>query len=364
MRTAALLLLLAAAVGAGLLSQTDVRLRERLFGWAAPRAPLSLAVLGDSDSHSYQDRLSYRNEPGARGGVFHKTTLQWTEVIDRLRADQIDSGEWAVWGTRRVIAQAQNALGLSPGRLPRKEDFRFNLAMSGAVCGDLMNGLHRQAPPLVALMDQEPGRWRNGVVVIRLGGNPLARAVTLDKFARDPAAPEPTATLNMCVEDIRQAVALIKSRHAEVNIVLVGIFDNSHWAKYFNRWRSKVELANISSALDRYDEGMRAIAASFPRAAFFDDRAWFEARWGSRGPDGLPAYREVVIGKGFRVSNALGDHPSNACIADGHSGTVWNALWSQSLLVFLNTKFDLGLRPLTDAELVSVIDPEGSLGIR
>ncbi len=367
MRAVAPVLLALTAVGAialGLLSQTELQWHERVFGMAPSRAAVSLAVLGDSDSHAYQDGVSFREQTQARGGRYRKTTLQWTEILDRLRADQIDSGAWGIWGTWPTIARLQRYVGLEPGRAPRKEDFRFNFAVSGAGCGALMNGPARQAPALVALMDLEPQRWRHGVVVIRLGSNSLTHADALDAFARDPNAQLQIAAIDRCVEDIRQATALIRAHHAEVRIVLVGIFDNAHWAKYLDRWRSASQLANIARAMDRYDDGLRAIAATVPDVAFFDDRAWFASRWGSRGPDGQPAYRDVVIGRGFRVANALGDHPANACVADGHAGSVWNALWAQSLVTFMNERFALALTPLTEAELARVIDPEGAFGIR
>lgn len=368
-RTVAFILLataLAAALGWLLLTWlTEPLPIERLRGMPPVTRPLSLAVLGDSDSHAYQDRVSFPPGSSERGGAMRQYTLQWTEILDRVRGSSIDQGVWGEWGTRGVIARAQRAVGLLSGRIPRKEDFRYNFAISGAVCGGLMSGVRAQAPFLVRLMDLEPERWKQGVVLIRLGGNPLARAATLDKFARDPMDPASQATLDMCVEDIRQATQLVLARHPQTRIVLVGIFDNSHWARYHDRWHSPEQLRHIATALDRYDDALQAMARSDPRIAFFDDRAWFDQRWGRRDPvTGRPAYREVQIGKGLRVTNTLGDELNHSCIADGHAGTVWNALWAQSLVGLLNDRFALGIAPIGDAELHAVIDPDGRFGTR
>ena len=79
-------------------------------------------------------------------------TFQWTEFVARLRANQIDMGEWNRWGTLPRIAELLSALGLE-GRAPRKEDYRYNFAISGAECQELTEGRTRQAQRLVYLMD-------------------------------------------------------------------------------------------------------------------------------------------------------------------------------------------------------------------
>lgn len=366
-RLVLLALLLSAFAGllwVSLFLMSEPRPIERILGMPPAGKPLSMAVLGDSDSHSYQDRVFFPEGTSDRGGAMRKYTLQWTEVLERTRGASIDQGEWGEWGTRGLIARAQRLVGLPPGR-SRKQDFRYNFAISGAVCGGLMFDERAQARALVRLMDLEPQRWVNGVVVIRLGGNPLARAVTLDKFARDPHDPASSATLEMCVEDIRLAVRHIHATHPRTRVVLVGIFDNSHWGIYHDRWQSPSQLKNIASALDRYDEALRVLERTDPRVAFFDDRSWFDQRWGGRDPlTGRPAYREVAVGKALRVKNKLGDELDSACIADGHSGTVWNALWAQTLVEFLNARFGFAIKPIGDGELYEVIDPEGRFGIR
>lgn len=331
---------------------------------AGDRSNIPLGVLGDSDSHSYQDGISFADDETARGGALRKRTLQWTEILARLRGDALDPGPWGAWGTRRgSIARVQDLFGLT-SRFPRKEDYRYNFAISGAVCGDLMTGPRRQAPRLLALMEREPQRWRRGVVVIRIGTNSFGKVASLDQLARDPAAPDVAATIDACVTDIREAVALIRARHAQTRFVLVGIFDNAHWAKFFARWRSRAQLDNIAAGLSRFDDPLRGIAEADPGIAFFDDRAWFAQRWGSRGPDGRPAYRVLNFGRGFRVTNSLGDAPSNATLADGHAGTVWNALWAQSLVALMNERFAMDLSPLEERELVDLIDPDGSFAMR
>lgn len=44
----------------------------------SPTSTVALAVLGDSDSHSYQDSLSFPPGSADRGGAYRARTFQWT----------------------------------------------------------------------------------------------------------------------------------------------------------------------------------------------------------------------------------------------------------------------------------------------
>lgn len=322
---------------------------------ASTRIPLG--ILGDSDSHSFHDTLSFAATPKARGGRYRANTFNWPEVLDQLRGDQIDLGSWGIWGnSRERYAAIREAFGL-PARLPRKQDYRYNFAISGATCDQLMHGRYRQAPRLLALMDQEPEHWRNGVVLIRIGVNSFGTDQSLDRLAQVPQSPEVMTTMADCARNYQAAIDLISARHPTTRFVLVGIFDNSHWAKYLDKWHSPDALANIARGLDHFDQSLRKMAAADPEhRLFFDDRAWFAALWGSRAPDGQPAYREVVLDGSFSVRNRIGDAPQNATLQDGHAGTAWNGLWARSLVDELNRHFKLDIRPISEPEILQIID--------
>lgn len=313
---------------------------------------IPLAVLGDSDSHSYQDTISFPESTPLRGGTFRPITLQWTEVLARLRGERIDLGRWGMWGQPDLVPRAIALFGIKV-RKPRKRDYRFNFAVSGATCGDLLGGW-READSLLDVIHEDMDRWRQGIVVVRIGVNSFATAASLDKLARDPSAPDVIAMIDACVSDIRTTVARIHALQPHLRIVLVGIFDEAHWTKYLDRWQTAAEIANIDAGLDAFDDALRSIASHDPRIAFFDDRAWFQRLWGGRDAQGVPAYRALSIA-GMRVTNTSGDDPGNAVLADGHAGLVWNTLWAKALVELLNTEFDVGLEPLTDAEIAAFI---------
>jgi hypothetical protein len=322
---------------------------------AAAPAPLPFAVLGDSDSHSYHDDVWFGRDPSARGGRHRASTFQWTEVLAGLRPQHLDPGPRTLSGwTYRRVADAVEWFGF-PSRHPRKRDYEYNFAISGAVCEDLHEGHRRQLPRLLATMKSQPQRWADGIVLIRIGTNSFGKANMLDRLARDPQDAVATKVIDACVSHIARAVSTLRAAHPRTRVVLVGIFNNAHWARYHARWQSAREQANLESAMGRFDAGLRALAETDARAAFFDDQAWFRSLWGSRDADGKPAYRAVRFGA-WSVTNTAGDEPWNATLADGHAGTVWNSLWALALVDLMNRRFGLAVRPIDKQELVDFVE--------
>jgi hypothetical protein len=319
---------------------------------ASDPGKVMLGVLGDSDSAAYQDHVSFSPSGAQPGGVFHPITLQWPEVMARLRGPQVDLGGWAVWGVPRWASLARLRDGLKlPWRGPRHETHQNNLAWASG-CESLTEGPWRQAQRLVDVMDEQPQRWASGVVVIRSGVNSFGKEDDLAALAGNPDDPAVIGRMSACVEHYRAAVTLIHARHPGTRIVLVGIFNNAHWAPYLTKWTSAKEQANLDRGLDRFDDALRAMEQADPRLAVFDDRGWFALHWGQRDPEtGQPAYRSVRIGDVLSVSNTVGDHPENAVLANQHAGLVWNLLWSQHLTQLLRERLGVGIDPITDEEV-------------
>lgn len=325
---------------------------------------VGFGVLGDSDSHAYHDDLNFGANKAARGGALRQRTWQWTEILAHLRSDQLDPGPWGTWGTRfRRLSIVRDALGLD-GRFPAKQDYLYNQAYSGAVCDNLNSTQTDQVGRLLTAMQRQPGRWKDGVVLIRIGTNDFGTQESLEALSRNSAAPQPVALMDACVRQIRTSVERLRGAHPTLRIVLVGIFNNADWARFHAHWQSPQAMANIHEGLARFNHGLRMIAQGDARIAFFDDQAWFSALWGTRLASGKPVYKTVRFGAHFDVTNTGGDEPGHATLADGHAGTVWNALWAQSLVSLLNGHFGLAVPPLQTDELLNFIDPDGQLGIR
>ncbi len=206
-------------------------------------------------------------------------------------------------------------------------------------------------------MDTEPQAWRGGVVLIRIGVNDISSPDMLGELSRDPGSAHVTAVIEACLDEVGEAVALIRKQHPDTYILLVGVISDLDWSADFNKWQSAREVANINAGLDLYDRGLRKLAATDKHVAFLDDRAWFERLWGSRDGEGRPAYKTVHLAPGWNITNKSGDEPHNAVLADGHPGVVWNALWAQNLVTVLNAAFGLKIKLITDAELSEFLRP-------
>lgn len=312
-------------------------------------APLPIAVIGDSDSQGYQNRVWFPEGGRERGGKLRATTLQWTEVLARLRPDAVDLGPHAVFGWPRRLLRALDTVGFYGGR-PRTEDHLHNFAMSGASCLSFTSHAYRQAIRMVRLLDSDPGKWDRGIVVMRAGANDFGGTEQLDRLAANPADPALRSRIDACLDEYRAAISLVRARHPRTRMVIVGTSNNAHWEPNHGRWQSQADLSHIDQGLDRFDNGLRAMEAQDPNIVFFDDRAWFRRLWGDRDGSGRPAYRSIVLA-GLEVTNTTGDDPMHAVLADGHAGLVWNTLWAQALVATINTRFGPVLPPITEDEV-------------
>ncbi|WP_213954985.1 MULTISPECIES: SGNH/GDSL hydrolase family protein [unclassified Variovorax] len=318
---------------------------------------MPLAVIGDSGSHSYQDQITFPPGGGLRDAALRERTFQWTEVLARMRGSEIDLGPWVRWGRNGIAAWLRDEMGLGGGRAPRKEDYLYNFANTGAACknimGDRLGQRYRQVPRLVALMDREPERWRRGAVVINVGANDWNRL--LDLQASDPAAPELRATIDYCSGQIERAVDTILASHPDTRILVVGAASDADDPGTFDKYRSAAARDNIGKALKNFDDALRGIATRHPaRVAYVDFGTWFRRLWGERGPGGEPAYRTVAIGP-LQISNTAGDGPENAWLGDGHAGTAMNTLWAQHLVERLRELTGAQLTPISDEEVIEFL---------
>jgi len=330
---------------------------------------LALAVIGDSDSQGFQNIYDPKLPEVPRGGKYHDTSLQWTEVLAKLRGKQLDLGDWGVHGMSGRLARTIEWVGLAGAaesfgwevRAPIKRDHRYNFAYAGNGCADLFGGWSRQVPRLVRLMDAEPDRWRSGVVVIKIGGNDFSNDIAnLDRLAENPASPDVRRRMDYCLGEIRRAVTTIHQGHPQTRIVLGGVFNNAHWDKYLDHWHSATMLTNISTGLDYFDAALQRMVDADSRLAFFSDRKWFEALWGSRGSDGMPNYRALALSPTIKITNTSGDEPVNAGLADGHAGLVWNTKWAQALVVLVDERFGLQITPIADDEVLKFVQATGA----
>lgn len=347
----------AGALGVLLLAQWD----DGLAAWQTDKAPsgsVALAVVGDSNSQSFQDSVSFPPGSAERGGALRAHTFQWTEVLARLRGQELDSGPWVTWGRPGEVAWLRELIGLPGGRAPLKQDYLYNFANAGATCKNLMgeftDSRFRQVPRLVNLMDRDPDRWRNGVVIIRISTNDMNIGVT-DEASRNPDSPAVKRVVQNCLDDIGEAVALIHRHHPSTRIVLVGAFDYSNHAVNLEKWQSRTALDNIAKMADSFDDALQKMVAATPNTSFFSDRQWFRGFLGTRDADGKPAFRTLHIGPTLQVVHSLGDSPDHSMLADFHNGLVWNTVWAQAMAKHLHDVVKVPVTPISDEEVVRFI---------
>lgn len=315
---------------------------------------MRLAVIGNSDSHAYHDSIAFPPGTPLRGGARHAATFQWTEVLHALRGREIDQGPWGERGRSARGARILGMVGIAVRR-PRKQDFEYNVAYSGARCSDLA-GPQGQVAQLRRAIDADAAAWGGGVVLFRIGINDIGRREVLDEVARTGMTDAHRQLVRACTDAIIDAVRGFRGAHEQLHFVLVGIADNANWPPNFDAFRDAEALRRLDAMHDAYDDALRTFASTTPGVAFFDDRSWLRERWGSRDADGAPAYRPYPVA-GVPVALVQGDEAASAYVADGHANTMVNALWAQSLARFLVERFGAPLTPVTDDELAAFLRP-------
>lgn len=337
------------------------------FKGSEPVKPmLRLAVLGDSDSHAFHDSVALKaGTSEARGGEHQASTWQWTEILAQLRPDEIDQGPFAELGNGGAVAYVRRKV-LGTMLRQRKEDFWYNYAMSGAGCSALLDEQSGQVPALLKEIDRDPKVWKSlpTVVVIRIGINDLGTRNRLAEFAQAGAAEDGRAMANNCADAVASAVKMLKQRDPSLHIILVGILNNVDWPPIHEKYQDPESQARIAAVLDVYDQRLRKLASETDGVEFFDDRAFFRSHFGGRDANGKPAYKEVSLGGKRKVSVTQGDEPFHAVIGDGHAGTVWNGLWAAAIVERFNRLPGVHIRPISEAEIARIADPNDQFGLR
>jgi len=312
----------------------------------------SVAVIGDSDSHIYRDHvLGVR-----RGGEYHDTTLQWTEIWARLRDDEVDQGELGVWGTRGKIARIRSFLGLE-ARYIRKMDFRFNYAISGARCASIDRAYPYQAPSLISLMKRKSSWFQSGLVFVRIGINDFGQQSHLLKWSKTGLKGSASDIVNRCLDDIKKVVEDVLNLPTDSLVVLVDVSRDYNGPSFMAEELSSAEIDRMLSVLNLFESGLREIAASSDRVAYVDGGA----HWGDRFLGTL--HQEIALGGTTPVRNSVGNEPFNRTLLDGHATTVNNGLWLQSAIQQINEQFGTGFTPILNAEIADLVDSDGKFGI-
>jgi len=309
---------------------------------------MPVAILGDSDSHSYRDQVNGIE----RGGEFHLVTHNWPGIWVQLRGSEVFLGDCFRFGTRMQFARLLEWFGLST-RSPRKMDFEFNYSVSGLKCESLTSAWPFQGFWLLSEIDRDAEFWKRGLVIIRIGVNDLGQRDHLERWAQTGLDQYATERVAQCVNAISGITTRLLER-TSVKVAIVGIAHDYNWPDSFELWQFDPHILNISEVLGEFDERLAQLADESARVAFIDDIMWFRRRFGDRRTGDLRF--EFSLSDTIQIRNAQGDHPYNLILEDGHAGTVGNALWLASLVDGLNREFGLGLTSIRDEEIVGLID--------
>ena len=164
------------------------------------------------------------------------------------------------------------------------------------------------------------------------------------------------AELNTCAQTIEKVLLALREKSKSIDIYVVGIFDNTHWAPMISKWQDPIQLKKIRLVLNRFDNLLQGIVSQYPKTFFVDDRKWWSMYFGGRSETGKPEYRGYDLAGKLLVENKVGDHPKNLALNDGHGGTLFNALWANQLLTMFNQHSQLNIPLIADEEILSLFN--------
>ncbi|MFV1872008.1 MAG: hypothetical protein ACMZ64_01605 [Oleiphilus sp.] len=321
--------------------------------FAEPRQPSSaipIAVLGDSDSHSYRDKFDNK----ARGGEYHDVTFNWPALWDRFRSDEVNLGRFDEWGESYRLARIKYWLGL-PARAPKKLDFEYNYAVSGLRCESLLASWPYQAKWLIQRLQRSPEFWQKGIVIIRIGVNDLGSTEQLIRWSKTGLDEMASKTVSSCTKHISETIEAILTAHPTIKVTVMGMCRSCNLTDTYKVWPDIENIQNRDAVMSAYDQDLEGFASNQQRVLFIDDVQWLKQRYGDRYSETMSF--ETKLAEQVDIYSKAGDHPSNLILSDLHSGTVYNAFWLNNLIGQMNNGFDLRLTPINEKDVLSVIEP-------
>lgn len=325
--------------------QPELIVSHQRGGTVRPGVPV--AILGDSDSQGYR---------GTRhGGPYHDVTWNWTDIWDLRRANEVDLGAIDVWGTSYRMARLRALFGL-PARAPEKMDYDYNYAESGMGCESLWDEDPATARWLLARMQREPERWNRGLLVIRVGLASIGLPDSLEIWEHTGLDAQARARVDRCIDAIRTVVVRVR-KLGPTKIALIGVTRGYNRPKAVERWPEDMQVRRMEEVLGYYDAELQRIAATTEQVVFVDDIDWYRNYFGDRFTGNL---RSTFEFGGKVIHRALGDEPENWLLKDEHNGTICNGLWLNHLIAKLNSRFGYSFTPITEAELLQLIEVRGA----
>ena len=290
---------------------------QGLFLSSADAQPITIGVLGDSNSDEYR-------ADDNRGGAYASVTFNWVEILARTR--NVDFGPW---GTRAE---------------PRRSGYAYNWARSGARARDL-------GPQQTGLAQQV----RNGeveYVIVHIGTNDIHPDGNTYRniYNGTLSGAQLQNFLNNVTANIRSAVQEVAEAGAKV--LVTGVPDAAaspeHQAKYPDPARREV----VTNAINVINNALRADAERNPNIAYVDMAVFSQLVLQRLQPTG----HILVGGERIDLFNR-GNEPHHMRLDDesGHAGTVGNGLMANMLfLAPLNEAFGTNIPLLTDEEILCV----------
>lgn len=285
-------------------------------------------ILGDSGSDEYR-------ADDNRGGEYAKTTLNWMELLVLKRG--LNFGAWGTWGE------------------PRRTGYEYNWARSGATAESLIAaGQHTG-------LAQQVADGKVSHVLIWIGDNDFApwNGTYQEIYEGKLSSTELQAKINRIITDITTATDTILNA-GPAQVIIVTVADRGLAPQEQAIFSDPVKRQQVTETITQVNAGIKAMAQT-RNIGVVDSFQVLTSIMGKMDKNGT-----LNIG-GVSITIAeKGNEPHYMRLddSDGHPGTVISGLMANAILIEpFNSKYKLGIVPLSDKEILEAAGISPSFGV-
>ena len=285
-----------------------------------PACAGGVGVLGDSYSDEYRFYAPHR-----------EAARNWVEILHATRG--VDFGPYQ--------AESRDE--------PRNSGFAYNWARSGATSADMIaSGQHSG-------LAEQVRRGEVGMAVVMVGGNDFIAALR----ASDPRSALEGLS-GRVLANLRTAQEALLDASPGVRVAMATVADVRDLPEFRDLIRSgaipPASAALAGSEIEALNVAIRRLASDPARPPDRGRVAVFDFAAINR-VSRLISSRSVFVG-GRRIDRErIGDAPDRLFLADArHLGTAGQGMIAKYLVECLNARFDAGIAPLGDREILSLAE--------
>lgn len=284
----------------------------------AAAAPLTLGILGDSNTDEYR-----ADDNRAGSTQYASTTLNWAELLVNKRG--VNIGTWGTWGE------------------PRRSGYKYNWSRSGATSASMISsGQHTGLAQQVA-----SGEVQHVIIFIGTNDFHTWNGTYNEVYNNILTDAQVQQKIDSIVSKITLAVDTLKSAGA-VKIIVTNYADPALAVDFMTQFPNAQKRARVTNAVTKINQGLVSMSQS-RQIVLADISSMATTLLSKVDANGFLN----INGESISITQH-GDEPHHMQLADsvGHVGTVMNGIIANFFIRSIQTGYNINLVEFSDQELL------------